>query len=74
MAFASSLLILALTTQAAPLMFRVGSSLNDPARLADLLDHFTMWTVPRILCADVSFFAMLAALTTSAWRRCPAPA
>jgi hypothetical protein len=58
-----SLAILAMTTQAAPLMFRVGSAPDDPAVLASLLDRFTMWTDLRILAAIVSFAAMLTALT-----------
>jgi hypothetical protein len=68
-AFVSSLAILLLTTQAAPLMFRIGSSPNDPALLADILDRFTIWTQLRVLCADQSFGAMLAALTILASRR-----
>lgn len=68
-ACACSLVIMLLTTQAAPLMFRVGSSPNDPTLLADLLDRFTGWTQLRILCADLSFGAMLAALTILASRR-----
>jgi hypothetical protein len=58
-----SLLILILTTQAAPLMLRVGSSPNDEALLSHLLEPFVSWTILRILCADVSFCAMLTALT-----------
>jgi hypothetical protein len=57
-----SLLILAMTTQAAPLMLRVGSSPNDEALLSHLLEPFVVWTILRILCADVSFLAMLLAL------------
>jgi hypothetical protein len=58
----ASLAILAFTTQAAPLMFRVGSAPDDPAVLGPLLDQFTVWTNLRIACADLSFFCMLAAL------------
>ena len=64
-----SLLILALTTQAAPLMWRVGSSPNDGSLLADLLDRFTLWTDLRVACADVSFLALLAALAGLSWPR-----
>jgi hypothetical protein len=59
----SSILILVLTTQAAPLMLRVGSSPNDEALLSHLLEPFVSWTIFRILCADASFCAMLTALT-----------
>jgi hypothetical protein len=57
-----SLLILAMTTQAAPLMLRLGSSPNDAAVLSNLLEPFVSWTILRILCADISFCAMLTAL------------
>jgi hypothetical protein len=67
-AFVSSLLILAMTTQAAPLMWHVGSAGNDPALLATLLNSFTFWTNLRFLCADVSFVAVLSALTIAALR------
>jgi len=59
----ASLLVLVLTTQAAPLMWRVGSAPADPALLAGLLDRFTAWTLARVVCVDVSFGAVLAALT-----------
>jgi hypothetical protein len=61
-----SVLILAFTTQAAPLMWSVGTSANDPAVLKDVLDHFTLWTDLRVICADVSFLAVLLALTNAA--------
>lgn len=67
-AFVSSLLILAMTTQAAPLMWHVGSAENDPVLLAALLNSFTFWTNLRFLCADVSFIAVLSALTIAALR------
>jgi len=57
-----SVLILVLTTQAAPLMFAVGSSPDDPALLANLLDDFVRWTNWRIGLADLSFVAVLLAL------------
>jgi hypothetical protein len=57
-----SLLILAMTTQAAPLMLRVGSSPNDASTLSALLEPFVSWTILRIFCADISFFAVLTAL------------
>jgi hypothetical protein len=59
----ASLIVLVLTTQAAPLMWRVGSAPGDPALLRSLLDRFTAWTMARIVCVDVSFGAVLAALT-----------
>ena len=55
-----------MTTQAAPLMFRVGASPNDPVLLAALLDRFALWTYPRMLCAGASFAAMLTTLTIAA--------
>jgi hypothetical protein len=64
----SSLLVLALTTQAAPVMWKVGSSPSDPALLADLLDRFTRLTILRVACVDVSFLAMLSALAITALR------
>lgn len=57
----SSLLVLALTTQAAPLMWGVGRS-RDAALLRDLLDRFTVWTTFRIGLVDLSFLAVLSAL------------
>jgi hypothetical protein len=57
-----SLLILAMTTQAAPLMLRLGSSPNDEVVLSSLLEPFVSWTMLRVLCADLSFCAMLTAL------------
>ena len=62
-----SLLILAFTTQAAPLMIRLGSSPNDPSLLSQLLDDFAVWTYPRFVCATVSYAAMLSALARLAW-------
>jgi hypothetical protein len=67
-AFVSSVLILAATTQAAPLMWHVGESPNDPAVLAQLLDRFAAWTTFRILCGDLSFAMLLCALTLFALR------
>jgi hypothetical protein len=65
----ASLLVLVFTTQAAPLMWRVGAAPADPALIAELLDRFTAWTVARIVCVDISFAAALAALTLLAWPR-----
>jgi hypothetical protein len=65
----ASLFVLALTTQAAPLMWRVGSAPADPVLLAGLLDRFTGWTLARIVCVDVSFGAVLTSLTLVALRR-----
>ena len=59
----ASLIVLVLTPQAAPLMWRVGSAPPEPALLRSLLDRFTAWTMARIVCVDVSFAAVLAALT-----------
>jgi hypothetical protein len=67
--------VLVLTTQAAPLMWKLGSSPNDPAALADLLDRFTFWTTLRVACVDFSFLAIVAALALLAvQRRTPATA
>lgn len=60
-AFVSSLLVLVLTTQAAPLMWAVGRT-RDPALLRDLLDRFTFWTTLRIGVVDLSFLAVVSAL------------
>jgi hypothetical protein len=65
----ASLLILVLTTQAAPLMWRVGSAPPDPALIASLIDRFTTWTALRVACADVSFLAVLSSLTLAALPR-----
>jgi len=62
-ASACSVTVLLLTTQAAPLMWRVGSAANDPAALADLLQRFTFWTTLRVGCVDLSFLAIVAAMT-----------
>jgi hypothetical protein len=67
-ALVCSLLILALTTQAAPLMWAVGRSQPGDPAVGSLLDRFTLWTDLRVLCADVSFGAILGALTWLAWR------
>jgi hypothetical protein len=64
----SSLAILAFTTQAAPLMFRIGKSPDESGVLADLLDRFTVWTNLRIVLADLSFFCVLSALAYLALR------
>jgi hypothetical protein len=66
-AFINSFLVLLMTTQAAPLMRRVGSS-RDAAVLADLLGRFTLWTELRILCVDLSFLCIVAALAACALR------
>jgi hypothetical protein len=62
----SSLLILVMTAQAAPLMWQIGSSPPDPVLIGNLLDRFTIWTVLRVVCADVSFLAVLSAFTVAA--------
>jgi hypothetical protein len=73
LAFACSIVVLALTTQAAPLMWRVGSAPNDPALLGDLLARFTTWTLWRCVATDVSFGSILVALALLA-SRTPEPA
>jgi hypothetical protein len=49
-------------------MWRVGTSPDDAALLGDLLDRFTSWTILRVVCVDVSFLAVLLALTRAALR------
>jgi hypothetical protein len=69
-----SVMVLALTTQAAPLMWRVGSATNDPEQLTQLLDAFTFWTTLRVGLADLSFLAIVSALTMLALdRQTPVP-
>jgi hypothetical protein len=58
-----SVMILVLTTQAAPLMWSVGSAPDNPVLLERLLDRFTFWTALRIGLTDLSFLAVLSALT-----------
>jgi hypothetical protein len=58
-----SLLVLAFTTQAAPLMFMIGGT-TDEAQLDGLIERFALWTNLRIVLADVSFVALLAVV----WR------
>jgi hypothetical protein len=57
-----SVLILVLTIQAAPLMWSVGASSDDPLVLGRLLDEFTFWTALRIVLVDLSFVAVLSGL------------
>src|SRR6185369_14492694 len=68
-AFICSVLVLVLTTQAAPLMWSVGSAPDDPVLLARLLDRFTFWTALRLSLVDLSFLAVLSALTLLAVSR-----
>jgi hypothetical protein len=65
----ASLLILVLTTQAAPLMWRVASAPPNPELISSLPDRFTGWTELRVVCADASFLAVLSALTLAALSR-----
>ena len=69
LAVVASLLVLVFTTQAAPLMWRIGSAPADPVLVAGLLDRFTAWTVARVVCVDISFAAVLGALAFLAWPR-----
>jgi hypothetical protein len=55
----ASLVILLLTTQAAPIAFQVKVA-TDPAVLDGLFDHFIAWSVPRLLLTWVSFGALVA--------------
>jgi len=65
----ASLLILVLTSQAAPLMWRIGTAPPDPALISNLLNRFATWTALRVVCADVSFLAVLSALSLAALLR-----
>jgi hypothetical protein len=60
-----SLLVLILTTRAAPLMWQVGRS-QDATVLRALLDRFTFWTELRIVLVDGSFVAVLSSLVALA--------
>jgi hypothetical protein len=62
LACSCSIAVLLFTTQAAPLMWRVGSAPSDPVVLSALFDRFAFWTELRIVCVDVSFICVLAAL------------
>lgn len=64
----ATLSVLALTTQAASLMFHIGAAPSDPGLLADLADRFTLLTNLRALAADVAAIALLYALTICALR------
>ncbi len=68
-----SLSILAMTTQAAPLMLKAGASPDDPALLSSLLEPFVAWSYARFACAGVSFVLMLVALTIVATGEREAP-
>jgi len=54
----ASVLILLLTTQAAPIAWEVKTA-TDPAVLDGLFDRFTAWTLARVACTFVSFGALL---------------
>jgi hypothetical protein len=62
----SALLVLVVTTRAAPIMFEIGSSQNDVAVLAALADRFSLLTQIRAVLADLAATAVLAALTACA--------
>jgi hypothetical protein len=62
LAMVCSLAVLALTARAAPLMWRIGAETSDPTSLSRLIDRFTFWTDLRVLCADLSFAAVLTCL------------
>ncbi|HEX5098113.1 MAG TPA: hypothetical protein VFV94_01365 [Polyangiaceae bacterium] len=57
-----SLLVLVATTQAAPLMWKIGRTGSERAVLADLLDRFVFWTALRVALVDISFLCVVAAL------------
>lgn len=67
-AMASTLFVLAVTTRAAPIMFRIGSSPDDPAVIAPLADRFAAITDLRAILADAGAVALLWALTACAVR------
>src|SRR5579872_7086752 len=57
----SATLVLGVTTVAAPIMFRIGTSPDDPAVLLPLADRFASLTNVRALFADIGALALLSA-------------
>lgn len=53
------------TSQAAPIMLRVGKTPNDSALLAPLLDRFARWHALRATLQVLTFFVMLWALVVA---------
>lgn len=58
----ATLAVLAVTAVAAPIMFTIGSSANDPGSLAALEDRFALLTDIRAALADVGAIALVVAL------------
>jgi hypothetical protein len=71
-ACACSIGVLLLTIPAAPLMWRVGATPNDPAALAVLLDRFTFWTTLRVAAVDASFLSVIGAMIVLMSHEAPA--
>jgi len=71
LAAVATLLVLVITAQAAPIMFRIGASPGDPNVLEPLADRFTTLTNLRALFADVGAVGLLCALATCALRIVP---
>lgn len=67
-AASSTLLVLGVTGRAAPVMFRIGASPNDPNVIGPLADQFTALTNVRAVLADAAAGALLWALTSCALR------
>jgi hypothetical protein len=61
-----TLLVLAMTIPAAPIMFQIGSAPPNPRLIAELADRFTVWTNLRAVAADIAAVALLYALTECA--------
>ena len=53
------------TAQAAPTMLRVGTTADDPALLAPLLDHFARWHALRTTLQALTFFLLLWAMVVA---------
>jgi hypothetical protein len=68
-ALLSKLLILAITTQAASIMWRIGSSPNDAALREALTERFVSLTYVRIVLGDAAGIALLGALSACAMRK-----
>ncbi len=66
-----SLAVLALTTQAAPIMFRIGASANDASAVESLGDRFTFLTNFRAAFAVLAAVALQYALGECALRGPP---
>jgi hypothetical protein len=53
------------TSQAAPIMLRIGKTADDEALLAPMLDRFTRWSEVRATLQVLTFFVLLWALVVA---------